>query len=290
VEDLDGDGIEDFYDSDDDGDGFSDVIELSYGSDPRNASSVANESPTDLNSTAPLTTAENQPIGKVVGEFSATDPDAGAILTYQMVSGAGDGDNSLFSLDANGTLRTATTFDYESNASNYSIRVQAKDEHNATVESNFMVSLTNDPSDDVFVPAPITDANFQDAVNLWFIDESNATATYGHIRDWNTSAVTDMSEAFKDRSTFNEDISGWDVSSVINMRDIFNRASSFNQPIGNWNVSSVTNMRGIFYRSLLFNQSIADWNTSSVTSLNSIFEGASAFNKDNNGCSFLECK
>ena len=49
---------------------------------------------------------------------------------------------------------------------------------------------------------PITDANFQDAINLWFSDEANATATYGHIRDWNVSAVTDMSSAFKDRASF----------------------------------------------------------------------------------------
>ena len=37
-----------------------------------------------------------------------------------------DADNSLFMLDANGTLQTASTFDYETNASIYSIRVQAK--------------------------------------------------------------------------------------------------------------------------------------------------------------------
>ena len=38
-----------------------------------------------------------------------------------------------------------------------------------------------------------TDANFRDAINLWFSDETNATATYGHISDWNVSLVTDMS-------------------------------------------------------------------------------------------------
>ena len=41
VEDLDGDGIEDHYDADDDGDGFSDTDEIVYGSDPRNPTSVA---------------------------------------------------------------------------------------------------------------------------------------------------------------------------------------------------------------------------------------------------------
>ena len=34
VEDLDGDGIEDHYDLDDDGDGFSDLVEIAYPSDP----------------------------------------------------------------------------------------------------------------------------------------------------------------------------------------------------------------------------------------------------------------
>ena len=96
----------------------------------------------DLNVTAPLTVAENQPIGTLVGEFSATDPDANATLTYHLVSGAGGGENSLFTLETNGTLRTATSFDYETNASTYSIRVLAKDEHNASVEGNFTVTLT----------------------------------------------------------------------------------------------------------------------------------------------------
>ena len=48
VEDLDGDGVEDFYDSDDDGDGYSDAEEVAYGSDPRDAASVANAQPVGL--------------------------------------------------------------------------------------------------------------------------------------------------------------------------------------------------------------------------------------------------
>ena len=60
-----------------------------------------------------------------------------------MVSGVGDGNNSLFTLDQNGTLKTATVFDFETNASTYSIRVQARDEFNATVEGNFTVVLAD---------------------------------------------------------------------------------------------------------------------------------------------------
>ena len=106
-------------------------------------SGLGNLSPTDLNSTIPLSIAENQSVGTVVGEFNATDPNANATLTYYLVSGEGDGNNSLFTLDTNGTLKTATTFDFESNSSTYSIRVQARDEYNASVEGNFTVALNN---------------------------------------------------------------------------------------------------------------------------------------------------
>ena len=73
-----------------------------------------------------------------MGEFNATDPEGGAI-TYHFVEG--ENNNSLFTLDTNGTLKTATTFDYESNASTYTITVQAKDELNASIEGNFTVTL-----------------------------------------------------------------------------------------------------------------------------------------------------
>ena len=100
-----------------------------------------NNPPSGLSSTGTLSLYENEAVGTVVGEFNATDPDAGAVLTYHLVSGVGDGNNSLFTLETNGTLRSAVTFDYESNASSYAIRVQVKDEHNATSEGNFTVLL-----------------------------------------------------------------------------------------------------------------------------------------------------
>jgi len=109
----------------------------------RSVARVSNNNPINLIPLAPLTIAENLPIGSIVGDLNATDPDTNSTLTYHLVSGAGDGNNSLFSLESNGTLKTATTFDYETNASTYSIRVQAKDEFNATVEGNFTVVVIN---------------------------------------------------------------------------------------------------------------------------------------------------
>ena len=41
-----------------------------------------NRSPSELNSTAHLAITENQPVGTIVGEFNAIDPDANATLPH----------------------------------------------------------------------------------------------------------------------------------------------------------------------------------------------------------------
>ena len=87
--------------------------------------------------------AENLPVGTVVGEFNATDPDANATHVFALVDGNGSQHNNLFTLDANGTLKTATILDHEANATR-SIRVRATDEHNASLEKVFVVNVTDD--------------------------------------------------------------------------------------------------------------------------------------------------
>ena len=98
-----------------------------------------------------------------------------------------------------------------------------------------------------YAQTPITDANIQTAVDLWVSDPSAATTTYGNISTWDVSQVTNMSDLFKHKTTFNEDISNWDVSSVTNMHSMFYFATSFNQDIGSWDVSNVTDMRYMFF-------------------------------------------
>ena len=102
------------------------------------------------------------------------------------------------------------------------------------------------------------------------------------INNWCTSLVTDMSQLFYEKSTFNEDISGWDVSKVTNMQTMFYQASAFNQAISGWDVSKVTNMAGMFAETT-FNQDISGWNVASVTVMHGMFYGASAFNQDISG-------
>ena len=119
-----------------------------------------NTSPTNLDASSELSFYENQPVGTVVGDFNVTDANDGNI-TFQLISAVNN--NSLFTLDENGTLKTATTFDYETNASSYIITVQAKDELNATVEGNFTVTLEN------LNEPPIITSGDTFMVSLWLV-------------------------------------------------------------------------------------------------------------------------
>ena len=146
VEDFDSDGIEDHLDPDDDNDGFSDAVELAAGTDPRNLKSIPNLPPSslDLNGTTIL---ENQPIGSLVGKFSATDPDANSTFSFKLIEGNETNQNQFFSIDQEGSLRTKSIFDFETNVSPFLIHVQVQDEFNASLENTFSLFLldTNPP-------------------------------------------------------------------------------------------------------------------------------------------------
>ena len=86
---------------------------------------------------------ENLALGSAVVDFNATDPDAGATLTLTLNDQNGTTQNNLFTLDSNGTLRTAANFDFENNASAYLIRVRATDQFSAFREESFTISLTD---------------------------------------------------------------------------------------------------------------------------------------------------
>ena len=135
---------------------------------------------------------------------------------------------------------------------------------------------------------PLTDGTFSEAIAACLLQASTsgecetygASSGYGVMPDWDVSGVTDMSEAFKNKGTFNANLSSWDVSSVENMEDMFYNAQAFNRNIGNWNVAKVENMNRMFYEAKAFNQNIEDWNVMSVENMQSMFYGASIFNAD----------
>ena len=128
---------------------------------------------------------------------------------------------------------------------------------------------------------PITNENIHAAVDLWEAHVISAYTEYGHISSWNTSAVTDMEDLFKD-SGLDVDISGWDVSNVTTMQSMFEGAEDFKQDINNWDVSNVTTMQEMFWRAEDFNQDLNDWDVSNVTSMSRMFQQAESFNHDLN--------
>merc|ERR1719247_3805446 len=77
---------------------------------------------------------------------------------------------------------------------------------------------------------PSSKSELQAAIDDWLSDPAAAEDKYGsHISDWNTEKITDMSELFKGKATFDEDIGRWNTWNVKDMRAMFYGASTFNQ-------------------------------------------------------------
>jgi predicted nucleic acid-binding Zn-ribbon protein len=85
--------------------------------------------------------AENQAVNTVIGDFTSTDPDPGDTFTYSLVAGAGDTDNSFFTITGS-QLRTKAVFDFETKKT-YSIRVKTTDQDGQFYEKQLTVNVTN---------------------------------------------------------------------------------------------------------------------------------------------------
>ena len=86
-------------------------------------------------------------------------------------------------------------------------------------------------------------AELREAVCIWLVDESISISKYGHIGNWDTSKVTDMSKMLSYTKEFNQDIGEWDTSNVTDMSYMFCNAYNFNQDyISRWDTSKVIDM------------------------------------------------
>ena len=103
------------------------------------------EKPIYFSTSSPLSIFENQQAGSEVGHFSLLNQNPNSSILFELVDGNGSDSNHEFSLDQNGTLRTAVEFDYEGENSDndptLNIRVRARDEYNASVERSFVVTI-----------------------------------------------------------------------------------------------------------------------------------------------------
>ncbi|MYH03958.1 MAG: BspA family leucine-rich repeat surface protein, partial [Cenarchaeum sp. SB0675_bin_21] len=106
-----------------------------------------------------------------------------------------------------------------------------------------------------------------------------ATSFDQPLNSWNVSSVTDMSSMFDSATSFNQDLDSWDVSSVQKMLRMFNSAGSFNGTISSWNVSRVTTMNSMFNSADSFNGPLNSWDVSRVTNMAWMFRFATSFDQ-----------
>ena len=112
--------------------------------------------------------------------------------TFTLVDGNGSTDNANFTLDANGTLKTAGSFDFETKSS-HSIRVRATDENNGTLEKVFVVAVTDVPENaaPVFTSSPTA-----------FVRENETFAIDANATDPDGDALTFSLTGGEDREKF----------------------------------------------------------------------------------------
>ncbi len=118
-----------------------------------------NEAPTNI-TLSNSTISENLVTNTTIGTLTSSDPDAGNIHTYSLVSGTGSTDNGNFNINAN-QLRTSTSFDHESKNS-HSIRIETRDSENQVFAKVFTITVTDVNE----APTNITLSNSTIAENL----------------------------------------------------------------------------------------------------------------------------
>jgi surface protein len=95
-----------------------------------------------------------------------------------------------------------------------------------------------------------------------------------------TTFCTDMKELFKDKTTFNSDISTWDVSNVTTMEGMFEGAEKFNKDVSKWDTNKVENMDKMFKNATEFKQDLSKWCVINLTTEPTDFTEGSACEED----------
>jgi cysteine-rich repeat protein len=133
---------------------------------------------------------------------------------------------------------------------------------------------------------PEVKAALEAAVIGWLCDAGDAEVAYGHIKDWDTSLITDMESLFyiegpsiffDNAQAFNEDLSGWDVSLVTSFNKMFfNAPIAFDKDLSRWDVGKGTDFGQMFDGATAFSQTLC-WDlscaTDSTCDIDGMFDG-----------------
>jgi hypothetical protein len=126
-----------------------------------------NDPPTNI-ALSHTSVAEHQPAGELVGAFSSIDRDVGDTFTYTLAGGPGLLDNSSFTIDAGGNLRTAATFDLQTRSS-YSIVVRSTGGTGLFTTKEFTITITSALAVSTLLEGPGsgTDSDLVTARDAW---------------------------------------------------------------------------------------------------------------------------
>jgi surface protein len=122
--------------------------------------------------------------------------------------------------------------------------------------------------------------DLKQAIDLWIVDKKRAQRLYGHISNWNVSAMMDMSLLFRGAASFSEDLSQWDVSLVRNMSGMFHDASQFQSNLSSWQVSNVKDFSHMFHGATSFDGDVSTWEVLSAVDYSFMFCDATSFQGD----------
>jgi hypothetical protein len=133
---------------------------------------------------------ENLSANSVITTLTSTDPDAGDTHSYQLVTGAGDGDNSIFAISGT-DLIALQTFDYETK-NMYHIRIRTTDAGGLSVESQRIIYVRDINESTTAIASIIAEG-----INIYpnpahdIINISNAPVSDGyHVRMYNILGET----------------------------------------------------------------------------------------------------
>ena len=151
--------------------------------DPSSGLSQATGNPTDLIA-SPSKFDENISSGSAVATLSSIDPNSGDTHSYSLVSGAGDADNSAFTIVSD-KLTIKSTPKYQTKES-YSIRLQTEDSGGLSFQKAFTFTV-NDPNENPTptlestpeqISAPIEENIIKQVISIDDISTPNKVSTF----------------------------------------------------------------------------------------------------------------
>ena len=101
----------------------------------------------------------------------------------------------------------------------------------------------------------------------------------------NLANVTNISNSFRDCSSFSANLSSWDVSNVTNFSSVFTifgvtAPSTPVSGLGSWDMSSATNISSMLRAQTNYNEDLSSWNVSNVTNMGNTFFGSTSFDQN----------